>query len=626
MSFLYPLGLLGLLAIPLLILIYILKNKHTEQVISSTYLWTQSERFLKRRNPISKLTGIVSLILQILTVVLISLALAHPVFTVRGGADDFVFILDASGSMYYEQSGETRFDLAKEEIEDLIKDSADGSAYTLITAGDSTGVLFENVEDKDYALSLLESAKGSATSPAFTDARALAQGYFTQRPASKIYLVTDKSYETLQNVQLINVSSRQRNYGVSDLAYSLEGGDLLVTGKAYSYENAAKLNLVLTVTREEGAVEYEQTLPVEKLTATDFTFTVENKGFHSLKVRILNGDALPLDDETVLYNASGVSYAEESQVLLVGKTEEDTFFLETALEALGVPVEAIAKEDYENEKKSGYQLYVFDTCSPEMLPTDGAVWFVNPQSSVTNAGFSVHGTAPLLEPRAMEYSTSTATRVQELLKDVSGEPIYIGGEVGEYVRCSFQRKFYTILSYAGNPMLSAGTNSHGNREVVFSFDFHKSDFILTPDYMVLMRNLLHFTFPSMVESSTAYCGENITVNVFANSQSIRIDSPSGQIVFLDTGNDLVEYTLTEVGTYKVTQVVEGYTHTAYVYGNLPMEERASLVNDTSFAVSGTPSEERRDGKYDALVVLLIILAAVFVADWVVYSYEQYQLR
>ena len=66
MSFLYPLGLLGLIGIPILIIIYIIKSKYTEQTVSSTYLWLLSERFLKRKNPISKLAGIISLILQIL--------------------------------------------------------------------------------------------------------------------------------------------------------------------------------------------------------------------------------------------------------------------------------------------------------------------------------------------------------------------------------------------------------------------------------------------------------------------------------------------------------------------------------------------------------------------------------
>ena len=99
MRFLYPLGLLGLIGIPVLIIIYIIKNKHTEQTISSTYLWRLSERFLKRKNPISKIKGLISLILQCLTVLLISLAIAHPVLVLKGQAYEYCFILDGSGSM-----------------------------------------------------------------------------------------------------------------------------------------------------------------------------------------------------------------------------------------------------------------------------------------------------------------------------------------------------------------------------------------------------------------------------------------------------------------------------------------------------------------------------------------------
>ena len=48
MSFSYPLGFLILLFIPVLIILYILKNKFTEQTVSSTFLWKLSEKFLKR--------------------------------------------------------------------------------------------------------------------------------------------------------------------------------------------------------------------------------------------------------------------------------------------------------------------------------------------------------------------------------------------------------------------------------------------------------------------------------------------------------------------------------------------------------------------------------------------------
>ena len=58
MSFLYPLGLLGLIGIPILIIIYIIKTKYTEQTVASTYLWILSERFLKRKNPFTESIGL----------------------------------------------------------------------------------------------------------------------------------------------------------------------------------------------------------------------------------------------------------------------------------------------------------------------------------------------------------------------------------------------------------------------------------------------------------------------------------------------------------------------------------------------------------------------------------------
>ena len=64
MSFHNPLGLLGLIGIPIVILIYIIKNKHTEQIVTSNYLWHLSEKFLNKKKNVSLVSGIISLLLQ----------------------------------------------------------------------------------------------------------------------------------------------------------------------------------------------------------------------------------------------------------------------------------------------------------------------------------------------------------------------------------------------------------------------------------------------------------------------------------------------------------------------------------------------------------------------------------
>ncbi len=618
-TFEYPHGLWGLLLIPVLVLIYILKNKHTEQVISSTYLWTLSERFLKRRNPISRVTGIISLILQILAVLFISIGISQPVFKPANAADDFVFILDASGSMHYEQGDTTRFELGKNKIAELIEESAEGSAYTLIRAGEGTGTLYKECEEKAEALAMLEEAQPSSTTPNFTQARSMAQELFAQKPSSKIYLVTDKGYADMQNVTLINVAENVENYAVYGLEQGLKEGKLVVMGKACSYKSDATLSLSLELINGDDKVTQAQTIEVNALEEKVFSFTLENSGYQSITVKIDNEDSLPLDNESILYGVNSVNTTKEGGILLVS---EDGFFLKEAFESLvgESGVETCLPSEYDSTKQ-GYQLYVFEDFVPQVLP-GGAVWFVNPSDSVPDAGFSVLQEKMLPAPQKLEYSTSTATRVEELLKNTHGDEI----SIDMYIKCSLYRSFHTLISYEGSPVVFAGTNSKNLRQVVFAFDFHRADFILKFDYMVLMKNLLNFTSPAMVTRSGYECGESVLVNVFADCESIRIDTPTGDIAYLDVSQDLAEYMLNEVGTYKITQMRGGNPQVAYIYGNLPAGERAAMVNEEKFIVEGTPSEERRAGRYDDLTILFIVLAAIFIADWMVYCYEQYQLR
>ncbi|MDE6791440.1 MAG: BatA and WFA domain-containing protein, partial [Clostridia bacterium] len=303
MTLLHPLGLLGLLAIPVLVLIYIIKSKYTEQVISSTYLWTLSERFLKRKNPVSRLTGIISLILQILAVIFISIALAHPVFTLPGRANDYCFILDGSGSMNVVQSGRTRFDAGKDYISGVISSAADGSTFTLITTGNTTDVVVRQTDDKKAALRGLANTEAAFVSSDFTQALSVAQNYFDENPACKFYLVTDKHYETVENAELINVAESVSNYAVSDVNYAFGAdGGAVVTGKAFSYGGDAAITVRLFVNDGAEAVA-SVNLELVRYEGKEFTLRCEQDDFASLRVEIEQDDDLPLDNEVIMYNA-----------------------------------------------------------------------------------------------------------------------------------------------------------------------------------------------------------------------------------------------------------------------------------------------------------------------------------
>lgn len=615
MSLLYPLGLLILIGIPILIIIYIIKNKYTEQIISSTYIWTLSEKFLKRRNPINKLVGLISLILQILAVLFIAIAVAHPVFAVPNSAYEYCFVLDGSGSMNIVQSGKTRLDIGKEKIASVINGAMGGCSYTLVYVGTTTEIVFEKTEDKERALKQLNEIEPSYLDTGMTPALGVAQQYFTQTPSVKTYLVTDKSYVIHNNVDIINVSSNAENYALSEVEYRTSNGAITVTGKATSYESDVKLNIALYFgDSAEAAAAVE--VDAAKLEPADFEITADTDGFEYFRVVITNGDALALDNEVIVYSPE----IENSYKALI--VSDNPLYLYAALsQRASLQTEIMSPKDYGPSVK-GYNLYIFDTLDSVEMPRDGAVWILKPSANLSDGGFTVQGEITPATGVKLNYENSSSSVIAMLSKDLVKEDIY----VAKYVKCGLRRRFTTFLSYDGNPMLFAGTNSYGNREVVFAFDLHDSNLPVLWDYNPLIGNLLNYTFPNVIDETTFVCGDSVYLNIAANCDSIRVDSPLEKVSYLNTGSETAEIVLTEVGVYTITLTSGNAERKVFLYSALPESERRITAEEESFSLKGIPDEAMKTGTYDDLLAWFIVLAVLVAADWMVYCYEQYQLR
>lgn len=763
MRFLFPLGFLALIGIPVLILIYIIKNRYTEQTVTSTYLWTLSEKFLKRRVPINRITGILSLILQILSVVAIALILTHPIIAVPGAADAYCFIIDGSGSMNIVEDGKTRFESGKEEIAKIIDDAMPGSIYTYVLAGNTTATVFENNGDKERAKTLVNDSSVSYVASGLTDALATAQSYFDDFPYAKIYLVTDKNYEDTQNVQVVKVGSAVENYALSDVEQDLSqgtvNGDLVYYGNAEDApevsvdiyydgdvnpretktakckspeeadpENATGIYVLKQITLggntytsgtefdeakeiwrdfrltsdgkifrgtagESGTWQQKQgsvSLQYAGLTVTasikdnrltfeeggaevvlekerSFGFVCSNINFATARLKINKTDALDLDNEVIIYRVENQNMA---KILLVS---DNPFFAENLLNANGIYdrsgeenagqvagedlLDIVGTKEYPGE--GGYGLYIFD-CSPsdntgnpvvntEMnfeMPKDGAVWIINPQSNFQNSSFSwqdavkkqndsdgsegvTSGALGAIFPQASGRSST----VEELLKGLDTD---VGGDnfnfhLNGYSRLSVTGKYYELATCNDDPVIFTGANGYGNREVVFAFDLRASaDLILSGNMVLLFSNLISYSFPQVVNSTSYYCGDTLSVNMIAGCRSIRIETPEGNVSYPDTSTAVSEYTLEEVGTYKVFLIMKDETERMVnVYSSLPVAERNpdEEIESVPFNVRGTPQESNLAGIIDnLLIIIFIVLAVIIVADYGVYCYEQYQLR
>jgi hypothetical protein len=616
MRFLHPIGLLGLIGVPILVLIYILRSKYNEQTIASTYLWTLSEKFFKRRNPLSGLTGIISLILQILTVIFVSLAIARPVFVVPESANEYCFILDCSGSMQMTDNGDkTRFELAKEKITSVINEAGGGSSYTLVTANAESGAVYERLTDKKLALELLSSVECSDGMIEEGDALAVAQKYYDENRSFVTYFLTDKAYSEHNGIELVNFARDDAvNYSVTDARGTLFGGLLNVTASVTSHTTDATLTAELYINGSdkpadslEIAVSAGQTAEVELSAAAE--------SYDSFSVVIANPDDLSADNRVVSYNQK----SESSYDILV--VSETPFFFEAALDVLtDSKVDVIEPDEYNGQV--GYGLYIFHTFTPEELP-DAAVWLINSSKSVPDSGFGIRGVVELDEPAAIVKSNSTASAARKMLEGIDGKNIFIS----EYVKYSgMYAKFTTLFSYESNPLIFAGTNAMGNREVVVGFDLHKADFSLSVDYVPLIGSLLAYSCPDVLDRTSYSSGEDVNVNVTANVINVKAISPDGEEIYVDSSTDIGVLHLDKVGTYTVRVTTHDAVKEYKLYSATPEEESAPTSEESAYSLVGEQEFLKTDGEYDPLVILFVCLALVFCADWMVYCYEKYQLR
>ncbi len=176
-------------AVPLLLLLYFLKLKRREVLVSSTLLWKRAVQDLQVNAPFQRLRRNLLLLLQLLALVGVLLALAGPVLALRRGPGRrYVLLIDRSASMNATDVEPTRLDAAREQAKVFIRSLRSGSVVSLRDASDHAMVIAFDAHAKVMcnftsdkrqlmaAVEAIEPGDGiSRLSEAVTVARAFAQ-------------------------------------------------------------------------------------------------------------------------------------------------------------------------------------------------------------------------------------------------------------------------------------------------------------------------------------------------------------------------------------------------------------------------------------------------------------------
>lgn len=637
MTFLYPLAFLVLLAIPILIIIYILRNKYKEGRVSSTYLWEVSQKFLKKKNPLNRFEHLFALIIQSLTIAALAVCLAHPQLTLKGQADNAVFVLDGSASMQMVQDGKTRFDLAKEKIKEIETKAKNGSKFSLILSGPETKTVCQSVDDKSRFEMYLDSVSPSDLTSNLDDSMNLAQKYLSDGLANQVYLATDKVFDQdkLDNVELIDVSSEQTNYAIDGVTYTYDDeGGLNISGNVYGYGYQVPQSVIDSkdeTVKDPYMVNVRFYLNGEKGKYTKVfvqndiknTFTVnlgsdlKEEDLKSVTATIENEDALSKDNSYTIYNNSSAS---KTNVLLVGDSVNN--FIKGFFEGYSANVKVVKPASYTGNE--GYDITVFNKFCPSVLPSTGAAWFIGCEDSIEGSGFIAQNSYDISGGDYLKYSKDNSLLYQELTKKIANNQITIS----RYTRYTLSDNFTSILNYNNLPVVFAGKNDKGQREINIGFDLETSDFAMKYDFLRLLYNFTKYSDPKVMSKFEYQAGNEAVLSLPDDLSRIVINTPSGkEVTFEKSSDDYVRYTFEESGTYTFTTVYENSTsknQEMKAYSEFPSEEGNPIVKETKeYKLALKQDAKKGDAIYDSLLPICIACAILYATDWILYAHEQY---
>jgi Ca-activated chloride channel homolog len=620
MAFLAPLAFIAaLLAIPI-ILLYMLRLRRREVMISSTYLWQQILQDQEANTPWQRLRRNLLLILQLIILALMVFALARPFITVPAvSAGQTALLLDATASMNATDiDGESRFDEARRLALDAVNTLSQGNAVTVIRVGDVPEVLTPYTTDRDQLREAINNARPGTGQGDWLAALTLAAAGGANNEDFTILIIGDGGLDEREDlppltlpgeVRFLPVGRSSENVAISALATrALPGQPPQLFGQITNYSpNLAEVILTLRLDGQEAPVVSERfTIPGEGSLPIVSTQALAG-GFSTLRADLtmsVNSQAenyLALDD-TAWAVSRGTS---ERRVLLV---TSGNLFLEQVLFSLP-GLDVIRTTPDSPLPSQPFDLYVFDNTVPASLPV-GDLFFINP-------------------PRSSPYFTTGVMTENLGAITVSDDERMVFVDFGSVSVLQARRVQDTgwarpLIQAEGVPLLLAG-EADGRQLAVLTFDLRESNLPLQITWPILVANMLEWFTPSgvLTTSETLSIGSPVVINPPLDATAVRITAPDGSSRNLSIDRITLIYTETsQPGLYQIEvlnndAVVQ--TQTFAVNAFLPSE---SDITPRTPAISGVivvgEQSEPEIGQLEFWPLLALLALLVLVIEWYAY--------
>ncbi len=644
MKFLNPAGLWLLLLIPALIIIYIIRARHEERSVSSTFIWKLSANFVKHKLPFHRFRKILLFACQLLMVTAVALLAARPAVVTEGGAEEYVIILDASASMRMENAkGESRFDRACDEINSLAASSLYGTKFTVIAASEEASTLIQRTDSNSELMVALDGATCGNGTADLTEALELVNALCAEYPITDVILYTDRPSEEVGNVAVVDVSTGEYNVSFTSLTFEKGEEGYLFTGEVIATSDTV-INAALSA---DGTIFDVKKIACPKDTPVTVTFEVRNLAdFNVATVYTDTKDGLADDNS---YSACK-KRDDKIEVVIVS---ESPFYLKKVFDTMeNCNVYTMSPDNVALLAYGGYGLYVFDCAAPLAYPKDGTVWCFNP------------GLAPsdmvLTDKKGGEGKlTLSSGNVSPLYHSLSSSLLLESAALRSYSKIVAGKSWESLLSSGGDTVLFARKEKNGTKSLVFAFDLHESNLPLLADFPLLVQELLAYSFPEMLSDSDYDVSESVELSVLPLSNKLYVKTPDGKVLNLSTKTASASLIPDGVGVYTAAQTLST-KDTKYVdfFVHLPLSELVGegtldplFVNlpaldgegdDGALIDDGASIEETtedgmtlddamtldegvipQDGIKEIRFWVILVLFLLILTEWGVYYYEQF---
>jgi len=562
----------GAIAIPLLLLMYFLKLKRHEQMVSSTLLWQRAIQDLQVNAPFQKIRRNLLLLIQLLMVILLLLALAGPTASLTSGPGRrYILLIDRSASMgATDIAAKSRLEEAKKQAITFVQSLRDQAAFSLHDTSDQAMVIAFNqhgkvqcnfTSDKRQIISAIKSIEPGGSSSSLGEAMMITRAF------AQSLGVDDNNRDPQNLVHLILFSDGQIrdldqiDVGANELTFhslGQSGKNTAVTSlkASRSYENPDEVNVFATVSNYDTQtatcdVQFSVnnnvhavksvTIPariVDKSSAeiqpgkaaVNFSLSLAETGV--VEVRQLQNDSLKVDD-------AAWTILPPPQRLTVLLVTVGNVILESALRACPLaelktctPVQFNNMDHSRLTIEKTYDVIVLDKFIPDQLPRSRYLIF----GSVPN-GIDVSVSAIVKNQIVVDWQAS-----HPVLKYVNLSNIV----AAQSNKLSLPRDAEVLAEFNETPALAL-LRRKGSVFLLAGFDILQSNWPFEPGFVLFCYNATNFlgTQTGIGPQSDLLAGQPIHLEGLSPGTVVKIDgphfsdrtikaNPSGALHFPDT--------------------------------------------------------------------------------------------